>query len=577
MKTFKKLITLVMIVMMLAAMFVPAHADDTYSITITNAKGHSFKAYQIFKGSLSGKVLSDVVWGDDVNFTALLTALKSATNFSTGISFASCSTAADVADVMKGGITSKWVEADTNRFAALVHANLVTNAVADSANADENGTAVIGNLAAGYYLVVDVSNLGDPNDPNDPGDIPHDAMSKYIVNVSSNTVVESKVDLPTLSKTVSRTKDSGYGPYINAAFGETVYYKVTATMHTRISDYNNYYLEFVDTLPAGITFGKIEALIVNDTNYIHAASPDAPDVPGPNNLVGANASKNINDYIVCTTASNSINISVKDAKDTILQFTGAPAISTDTITVIYSANVAYAADANDTTKTTKYGAEGNANKAVLKFSNNPYGNNIYNNGEPITTSSTTIASATVYTHRMAISKVDAANGTALAGAQFKLYYKPGDGTSRYAIVGGTAGNYYVTGTTTDENEATTILCDANGRCVIMGLNAREYHIKEVMAPSGYNKINTDQIITISILEGTANAVSLFKTSSVGAFTTANYNNTDKVIEISISNNQGATMPTTGGMGTTVFYIVGLALVMGAAVLLISRKRKGAEG
>ncbi len=529
-----------LIVMMLTSLLVPVNAaGGNKTITIENASGHEFTAYQIFGGTLSGAILSDVTWGNGINTENFLTSLKDSTYF--GTRFDNCTDAASVAAIMQSGINSTWIEADTIQFAKLAadHKSGTTMGV----GAPSGNDFIISGLEPGYYLVIDTT-----------ANLQNDAYSRYMIQVSNNATVGIKKDTPTISKAVSRAMQSGYANHINAASGETVYFKLTATLHSRIGDYDQYYLEFVDKIPAGLSFNRIEALIVNEeftsAKYLYTEPSITSNVTGT--TIGANVTSETN--------GNEVKLKVNDAKATIKTFTGAEAISTDTVTIIYSANLK-----SDNSVT--FGKAGNINTAYLKYTNTPYAGANYNTN----TSNTNSVSATVYTHKMEIAKVDSASGTALTGATFKIYYNPGDNNMKWAVATNVDGVYYVTGTTNDETQATLLECDSAGKIVIAGLNTREYHIKEITPPEGYNKIQTAQTVTI-IQEGTN-----FKASHTGTFTTASYNSDGTIINVVIRNTSGTTLPTTGGMGTTVFYIVGLVLVLGAAVLLISRRRKRSEG
>ena len=191
--------------------------------------------------------------------------------------------------------------------------------------------------------------------------------------------------------------------------------------------------------------------------------------------------------------------------------------------------------------------------------------------------------------------VELANGEdvgALQGAQFKLY-KDEACTQEYS------------------NDVFTnpITTDAQGRMTIKGLDAGKYWIKETRAPDGYIADTTAHSIEIkatveevTVTEGTGDAAITYKTNVLKSYTveidgqqTANYsitNNatTTKITEQSqgdtvvgtdankgkIKNTQGVELPSTGGIGTTIFYIVGAILVIGAGVLLVTRRRMNAQ-
>lgn len=147
---------------------------------------------------------------------------------------------------------------------------------------------------------------------------------------------------------------------------------------------------------------------------------------------------------------------------------------------------------------------------------------------------------------------------ALPGAEFVLYKKSGV-TKSYL----TANGNKLTGWTTEENSATKFTSNNNGNISISGLDAGEYYLKETKAPDGYNKL-TDDIKVVLTEEYN-------ESTNVGTASFA-YSNVTKEDKVEVENNAGTTLPSTGGMGTTVFYVVGGGLMAVAVVLLVTKKR-----
>ena len=525
MKTMKRFFASLVAVMLTTAMLVvPASADATHSITISGASGHTFEAYQIFTGDLSGEVLSNIDWSvNGVNGSALLTALQESAYF--GPAFDSCSTAAQVATVLEG---ADWKETDTVEFAKIVAANL---GAASGSGAESGTDYVISNLEAGYYFVKDTSVLEGANDAN----------SRYIIWLTSSTKVAIKKAMPTLIKKVSLTPASGFSEAVSAGIGNTVYFSLTAKMHERVGDYSTYPLTFVDTLPAGMTYGDVEAVYVNTTK-----------------LDGISAVSSVSN------TDNEYTFTVEDAKSVIAGATGGAAVAaTDRITIVFSATINGGAD-------WVYGGTGNKNTAVLTYPNNPSDENAKGK--------TAEADALIYTYQMLINKKDATTNAALSGAQFTVSFLDDGGATKYVQATGSNGVYTATGTTTDESGATTLTTNGDGQITLKGLRVREYSLAETKAPDGYNKINDAQTVTIvaTINTDTGELTDLNATRT-GVNTTVNgTNKSNGTVEVTIVNHQGAVLPTTGGMGTTIFYIAGGALMLGAAAILLTKKR-GARG
>lgn len=182
----------------------------------------------------------------------------------------------------------------------------------------------------------------------------------------------------------------------------------------------------------------------------------------------------------------------------------------------------------------------------------------------------------ISTYAAQINKVDA-SGNALAGATFSI---------AGLQLSGSAGNYTVTGATAQGGTDTVMACDANGKLVIRGLDNIDYTVKEEAAPSGYNKLEGTFILN-PVVESTtvtyetytiANGVKTVtgtetKTIAANGETFANVLN---AAAVPVVNQTGAELPSTGGIGTTIFYIIGAILVIGAGVVLVTRRRMNAN-
>ena len=117
-------------------------------------------------------------------------------------------------------------------------------------------------------------------------------------------------------------------------------------------------------------------------------------------------------------------------------------------------------------------------------------------------------------------------------------------------------NVYRVATTGETDTVTEITTDATGKFTIEGLDADTYYLTETAAPAGYNKLAGPVTIVIGengVVNGTTEAP-------------------QGVDEVKVLNQSGTELPSTGGMGTTIFYIIGAVLVLGAVVLLITKKR-----
>lgn len=197
------------------------------------------------------------------------------------------------------------------------------------------------------------------------------------------------------------------------------------------------------------------------------------------------------------------------------------------------------------TLTFTYSATVNTNAVVLENESNKahleYDKYVTKDTEPVTTKTLAID----------IQKVDGTDKTTvLAGAKFKLYDAATAGNEIKVVLKTAASdangnvNVYRVATATE----TGVEIEA-GTARIEGLNNLTYYLEETDPPTGYNK-----------LDARAGAAASEETSPAAA------------VDYKIENNKGTTLPSTGGMGTTIFYVVGAILVIGAAVLLISKRR-----
>jgi len=158
--------------------------------------------------------------------------------------------------------------------------------------------------------------------------------------------------------------------------------------------------------------------------------------------------------------------------------------------------------------------------------------------------------ANVHSYKMNLTKVDE-NNTKLDGAKFKLYDAATEGTE-IKVVKVSDGVYRVakTGETGVEIEA--------GEVVVNGLDADvNYYLEETVAPAGYNKLTARQAVTL--------------------VTTGEETTTIADADVTVENKKGTELPSTGGIGTTIFYALGAVMVIGAGVLLVAKKRMSIEG
>lgn len=190
------------------------------------------------------------------------------------------------------------------------------------------------------------------------------------------------------------------------------------------------------------------------------------------------------------------------------------------------------------------GVDGNSNNSKLDYGDS---SNLKTTPDSITKTYTWDVDVFKYTK-------DGETEKALAGATFTLS-KNADGTNPIALVS-EGNNVYRVAKSDETGTVTEITTDATGKFTIKGLDADTYYLTETAAPAGYNKLSGPVTIVIGengVVNGTTDAP-------------------QGVDEVKVLNQTGTELPSTGGMGTTIFYILGSVLVLAAVVLLVARKR-----
>lgn len=381
------------------------------------------------------------------------------------------------------------------------------------------GTGTIELLDAGYYLIKDVTDVEDE----------YDALNLTLLLVSGPETVTPKVktDIPTLQKKVQDKNDSigesattGWQDSADYDIGDIIPYQLTATLGN-VSNFDTYYVEFVDTMDH-LTYRNITSVKVGDKT-----------------LSAGDYTSNW-DF-----ANKKLTVSIDDVKKH-------GATNGSTITVEYTAILDDDAI---------IGSTGNPNEAYLVFSNNPNGD-----GKGKTAPDKNI----VFTYKVVANKVDQDNKP-LTGAAFALYKKlpavprPEDGTS-YIMEGNDA---YAPVGELNVGDNGEVADKALTTFEWTGLDDGEYMIKEIITPAGYNSIEPIKFKVEADHDALSENPTLIDLKggddftgevSTGALTTK------------IENRMGSTLPGTGGIGTTIFYVVGGGLMVAAAILLITKKR-----
>ena len=532
-KVIKKLLAALLAVAMVCAMAIPAFAENSEGDVDSH---HTYSAFQIFKGDVEGNNIKDfkisnVDWGSNIitNSEDFLAQLKAAERI--GGQFEGATTAQDVLKVI-----SRWHDSDDDSiaFARFVCHYLYSN--------DANPTYVVraGSNAltipeakAGYYLFVDTTDFSK--------DDSYHSYNSFLLMVTKgnwNVPITPKAEKPTVEKKVydnpDGTSTGGFGSSADHAINEKFQFQLTATLPdstNRAYDYyDTYAVCFKDTLSDGITYDKddeLDSVVIksNGNTYNITDSSkytiDTTDLESQNSFV--------------------VNIDVKAcAKDA-----GFDLNDGATITVTYTAHLNDKAYVN-----TAGGSTSNINKVYLTYSNNPKDESSIGK----TPESTPVY---VYTYQLNNTKhQDTEKGPALEGACFRLYSDEACTDQSEVQLYQKDGFYYPIKDVLGK-EAVEMKSAANGTFNVKGLDAGTYYLKEITPPDGYSACKVIPV-TIKADHSRNDQVNL-----------EGSNLTNDIVNIKAG---GITLPSTGGIGTTLFYVVGGGLMVAAIVLLVTKKR-----
>lgn len=595
----RKILSLALAIMMILSLAVAANAaEETYKIIITNTSDkHTYEAFNIFTGevttvettveqggeevTVTDYVLSSINWGNGLNVSEAQDAFTEMFT-SKGISFTGESasttenpdrtvvTALEVAEALKNkSITSFDVAQVLNKTGVL-------KADPQAWKVPEGATEITLEFShPGYYLIRDkAGSLVDAEGKPVVGE----AYSEYMLNVANTKTgvkISAKASVPSLTKKVkenSRTGVSfedntlpvdytkGFNDVADYAKGDLITFELIGTLPSKYAEYSSYHYEFVDTLSAGLVYAG--------TFTVRAVHADGTvdDISSSFHSSGVQSGNQFS--IACENLKAIANVRIDQATKIVVQYT---------------------ARLNENAVV---GSVGNENSAHLVFSNNP------NPGHGGELGSTEEDYVVVYTYQLDATKVNAqGNHTPLKDAQFYLYYEVDSNTKHYyKATAKESGKFEVTWVE-DETQATVITSDASGKFSFVGLDSGiHYFLHEVAAPQGYNLLPSDLEFVISTnISGSVNdyvhgntklttvtvtpAQDDYMKAPAGATVSGTGwqgNAATGTLQALIFNTNASQLPTTGGMGTTLFYVLGAALTVVAVVLLVTKKRMVAE-
>lgn len=592
MKLFKRLIAVMFALTLTLGMGTRVYAEDetTYTITInknsTDKAAHTYGAYQIFTGKLEtvdGKdVLTEIGWGKGVTSATVITEL----NKIDGFNIPTTATATDVAKAIGDKAYTKD-SAGAQKIADAINAALTNTAAGTVTIAADVTSGEISGLAAGYYLVKDTTDVTGEG-----------SATRYILEVVKDVNVDEKANVPSVIKKVKEKDDGKAESATNPTdwqdgadydIGDSIPYKLEGTLPGKFAEYDTYKVyTFTDTLTAGLTAPAVADIKVT------LNTEDGTD------LVAANIFEaSVSGQVITVKLKSGVDLRTADYNG---ETEGGQFVATDKIIVTYNATL------NDHAV---IGSEGNPNTVKLDFTNNPNGEQ---DGKYGTTPEDKVI---VFTYEIKALKVEP-DGAAItqdaynarSDAEKANYVKVGDKwqkTKPLATAGFTLFKKVDASNLTDEQKSFAkseyekatkkgdVVKDGSDYYIAVkdeikgtdtfefkGTDAGEYKLVETTVPSGYNKA-ADIIITVAATYDTEADDPKLKTLTVtpatAGFTVTTtaesdgvHITTDGVISGKILNEKGSVLPSTGGIGTTIFYVLGGLLVAGAGIVLVARKK-----
>lgn len=389
-------------------------------------------------------------------------------------------------------------------------------------SSNTNNSYKISDLPAGYYLVKDKDGTLNGKD---------DSYTEYIVKVVENVTADPKSDTTKVEKKVKDNNDStgeitDWQDSADHDINDKVEFQLKATLADNVSSYDTYKLVFHDTLSKGLSYND-DAKVSVDGKIVSGFSISSyPNADG----------------------TTSLTISCDNVKNF-------GAENNSVIIVEYSATL---------NSDAVIGSEGNPNKVYLEYSNNPNHSGEGNNETGKTPEDTVI----VFTYQTIFNKVDE-NGNPLKGAEFTLEKYNGENWEAITVVKNTEGTTFT----------------------FKGLDDGRYRLTETTTPAGYNSIDPiyfvikathdeeakePKLTTMTVVRTDEDGKELIDEETKVPINLGTVILENGSVTAAIENRKGSTLPSTGGMGTTLFYIIGGVLVVGAAVLLIVKRRMSVE-
>ena len=518
MKRFKALLTGILTAALLgvtAVGSITANAQENAgSITVTGAtEGETYTAYEVLEYTAVDETLNDAAQFTDTHGTYKVTAQW--VDFFTGSEYGLSSYITNYdGEYYVTGVT----DANSTAFASAIQTGSIkyiashTNLTAAGQAVAKGETVTISNLPYGYYVID--SSLGAVNSTG----LTSPSVSVEEKNVTTPAPEKEVQENSRAAETFSIDESNGWGEWNDGQIGDTVTFKTKVTLLPKTTN-----VVLHDTMDATLSLNEEDVVVYY---AVDATGSDVTDA------VKAIASVN-------TDGNNGFTVSFDTSYTENLT-------NTVFVTVVYSAQITQDAQVN----------KGQLNDTYVSYGND----------------GTTEHDRTyTYTYVINIIKQDE-NGVALDDTHFNLL--AADGNTVLKVVKDSDGVYTLAADQNADNVTDDIVTSSEGKIKINGLDTGVYYLRETQAKAGYNMLTDDIKISIS---GTVDSANNTAVGTISA--TYGEDNAAKIGNVSVDKNTlyvvnttGAYLPSTGGVGTTMFYLVGGALIlMAVAAFIVKRK------
>ena len=546
MKLFKRLMAVMFALTLTLGMGTTSVFAEPNTHTITNGSTtHSYEIYQIFTGTYDSetKQLKGLKYGANAVGTAGAAVSAADMKKLSEYSDAGSTQALDQKDI---AFISQFVKLDSTAYKTIAK---------DAANKSVE-------VEEGYYLIKDVDDSLAGTD---------ESYTLYLISVLNEDItITPKTGTTTSVKKVDDVNDStGKAENMQDSadydIGDFVPFHLSATIAQNVSAYKKYHLTFTDTLESG-KFDEITAPVikVGGTPLAEIATTAGYKVT-ENYTTQPSASGFVVTVTFEPTSSTEAGALLPDV------------LSGETVTIDFTAKLGTGAN---------IGQMGNVNTLQLKYSNNP---NSTDDSEEGTTPEDTVI---VFTYDLIVNKTDEA-GNALNGATFALYKKYTDAqltaTGKTAVTeikyDNDAKTYTIPSGTNYVQVGSNISGASTNIFTFTGVDDGEYLLVEVKAPTGYNCLEPKTFSITATHTATADIDKTTKKDAEGKYVLTSVSGTGQIelaqhttsgvidgLSSTVENKSGTTLPSTGGIGTTIFYVLGGLLVAGAGIVLVARKK-----